>query len=192
MQRLVACAALAFLALLVTGCHSGEVRLRISPESSGHEWRKPISAEQFSAPVRKLFYAVEPPLGYAEARLHPLEGHVLSAQMRWNAVIRSLLDRFDELRVQHNEARITVSGFDQRRGVLLVIAKDLAAKKALLDAAIEQYSAAKGELAAGPPRQGEQTPQTAREARVRMDEAQATADRIIKEAAGLVGALGPS
>jgi len=191
-QRLVSCAALPFLALLFAGCHGGEVRLRTSPDSSRHEWRRLLSAEQFSAPVRKLFYAVEPPLGYAEARLRPLEGRALSARMRWNAVIRSLLDRFDELRAQHNEAKITVSEFDQRRDVLLVISRDLTTKKVLLEAALEQYLTAKAELAAAAAEQGEQPPQPASAARTRMDEALATAERIITEASQFVRALGAS
>ena len=192
MQRLVSCAALAFFALLFAGCHAGEVRLHVSPESSRHQWRKLLAAEEFSAPVRNLFYAVEPPVGYAQARLHPLEGYALSARMSWNAVVRSLLDRFDELRVQHNEARITVQEFDQRHDDLLAITSELTAKKAKLDAALEEYSAAKEKLAAGSQRQGESTSQAASEGRKRMEQVQAAGDQIIKDASECVCAPGAS
>ncbi len=189
MRRLVPCAALAFVAVLAGACHSGQVRLLATRGSTSHQWRNAISAEQFSAPVRKLFYTVAPPMGYAEARLHPLEGQVLTARVRWNAAIRSLLDRFDELRMQHNQALITASEFDERHRRLLAVAADLAGKKTQLDAALEQYSAAKDALDAALLRDEQEQPQNAAAARAKMDEAAAAANAIVGEAEQLVDAL---
>ena len=121
--------------LLLSGCHHGQVHLQVSPDSNSHEWRKIILPDQFSAPCHKLLYDVKPPVGYAEARYHAPEGVTLNIRMRWNGIVWSLCDRLNELRLGHNEARITIREFDERYAKLFAAVKDLTDKKAALDGA---------------------------------------------------------
>lgn len=186
-----ASAAAALLVLLFAGCHRGEVRLRLSPKADDYEWRPLISAEQFSAPCRKLFYIVVPPVGYAEARRHPLEGHALGARMRWNSIARALCEQFDELRVKHNEARITIREFDVRRSELTGALKGLTGRKAELDGELEKYRAAQESLDAASRVQGAQAVDQAREATAQMADAREKGNTTIAAARELLGTVVP-
>lgn len=190
MNRFASGAALV-LALLLTGCHGGQVRLRVSPDSRRHEWRDVISADQFTAPCRKVFYVVEPRVGYAEARRHPLEGYALSARMRWNKITAALCDHFDELRRQHNAASITIQEFDERLTMLQDVLKELSEKKAGLDAAIEQHEAAAQSLEAASSGQGEKVLEQAHQATAQIEDARTRGDAIIAAVSELVNALAP-
>ncbi len=174
MGRRFLCATLVVLALGSASCHRGQLRLRTSPGSSKHQWRKLISPEAFRQPCVDLPCAVEPPVGYAQARREPLDPFIVNGQVRWNSTVEALCGQFD----RGNQE-------------LLEAVRYLTARKAELQAALDRYRSAKA--ASNPERaeQGEGSNADRAQARRAMEKARATAEGIVAGAAQRIEALAP-
>ncbi|KPK62252.1 MAG: hypothetical protein AMK73_06455 [Planctomycetes bacterium SM23_32] len=188
-RRFTAAGALAAV-LAVLGCHDGQVRLPVGPHADRYEWRDPVSAQQFRAPLEELLYAVNGPGGYAKA-IQPVEGFVVSVRSRWNRLVEPLRACFDELSRQHNEARVTAAQFDERAASLLAVVHELSQQRSRLDAAVAQYESGRQALSAAiaGPVQGRGPAE--RRANQSMAQARARAEQTLSGAAELVSHVAP-
>ncbi len=191
MGRRFLCAALVMLALGSASCHRGQLRLRTRPNSSIHQWRNPISPEAFRRPCVDLPCAVEPPVGYAQARRDPLDPFIVNVQVRWNSTVEVLCGQFDRLCELHNQAGLTVQEFNQRKKELLKAVRYLAIRKAEFQIVLAQYRLAKDALHTAGAQQGEGSSAELAEARSAMEKARATAEGIVAEAAQHIEAPAP-
>ncbi len=135
---LVVACALAVLPAL-PGCHGNQVRLRAAPHSNRYVWRRPVEGGRLQQGCRDLFYAVDPPLGYARARTSEPQGFLFNARLRWNATVRPVCAGLGELGRRHNQALISVAEFEQQKQSLDAAVGELAEIKGRLDGALEAY-----------------------------------------------------
>ncbi|MHC5035003.1 MAG: hypothetical protein ACYTFZ_08195 [Planctomycetota bacterium] len=146
MYRPLFCAALAIGILSSTGCHKGQVRLQVDPNSNRFKWCDPILAEEFTAECQGLLYVVEAPVGYAMARKQPLHGFAVNARARWDTAVEPLCERFRRLCSRHNRADITLQEFEDCRAELQTALGDLGSRRRRLDALLEALEATESAL----------------------------------------------
>jgi hypothetical protein len=135
--------------LLVSGCHGGQVRLRVSEDSERYEWRRLVSEDDLPVRCADLLYLIEPPVGYARVLARRLEGFTFTTRVKWNVAVRPVCDGVRRLCRQHNEAGISVGRYEQRKGELLAVLSELGPRKAALDSALAAYAGARALLAGG-------------------------------------------
>ena len=170
---------LAALLPVLGGCHGGEVRLRVSPMSRRHVWRAPLDPARFRADCVALQYALNPPVGYADARQRPLDPFILDARLRWNALVAQLCQELDRLCQLHNGADITLSEFNERKVLLTDLVRRLAEKQRRLDVAIERY---RDEQLSWEKARAEGNPTLVEAAAVRLRRARSAVEDVLAEA----------
>ena len=141
MRRSLAFVVAALVLVAANGCHRGQVRLPLAPDTDRYVWRDPIDLEAFRAPARLLLYTAEPPVGYAEARHKPGQSLAIALRLNWNAAVRPLPEAFEQLCERHNNAEVALSEFTARENTLLVALHDLTGLKEQLDALLAEYEA---------------------------------------------------
>jgi hypothetical protein len=188
-RKTAICAAAAFLIAALAGCHRGMVRLRVAPDEFRFAWRKPVTLEQLLPGADDLAYVIQPPIGYAMARQQPLDERLLAIKLRWNEAVEPIWDCFPQLRDDHNNARITLQEFDNRRRELHEAVEQLSGHKADLDKTVAAYGRAREDVGRLRYADGAMAEAARAVAQSQMKTAGDEADRIVKEARRLVGIL---
>jgi len=168
------------------GCRGDKVQLVSGPGSDRQEWRQPLSPDEFCRPADALLYAIEAPVGYAQARQKPLDSFALNAKLRWDDSVRPLIRFFRDLCDEHNQARVTAQAFAEREGVLLETARWVAEEREAFEHALAAYAAAERARGNGNPGGGD--PATAAD---RIMSARKAAEAAIERVAARVQALAP-
>ncbi len=177
------------VALLLAGCHRGQVRLPVSAGARRHQWRERVEARALRAPYRELIYPVEAPAGYAEALQNPLEGFIIRARQDWNRAVQPLGVELTLLVERHNAAAVSVREYERRTEELLAAARQLDRTRSRLDAALENYRAERRNLMAARAGGGERPAEQARQAQDAMDRARRRAEELLAHADRAVAAL---
>ncbi len=173
-QRLLCLCVLPTVLASLSGCHGGQVKLRVVEEVESYEWRHPIPPGTMARPARELLYHIDAPLGYARGYSRPLEGFAFNARVRWNVTVRPLGDELSRLAEQHNRAEITLVEFEGRQRELLTALQRLAVLRGELDDALRDYSRARETSGADPAE-----PRADRQAEAVLERATSVMDRLV-------------
>jgi predicted ATP-dependent endonuclease of OLD family len=189
LSGVIRCAFVAFVLTLLTGCHSGQVRLQLAPGTSRYVWHDLITPGQWRDLYQALTYEVKAPLGYARGRGQEAEGSIVNAQLRWNDAVSPLGGLFEDLLNDHNKALITFSEFQKRKGQLTDAAASLTGLRVQLDSAIADYRSAKQLETQNRGAEGQKADEAIAQARQQMAAASQKIDHIIQQAGALMDAL---